>query len=725
MKIKTYFTLLFLQTSYLSVAQKDTISEASRFSEFSLEQLMNIGITTVSKKTEKVSEAPATVFVITQEDIVNRGYLHLKDVLRDLPGMETIENYFSEQGTLIPVRGVVGNNKIIVLVNGKRVNPPGGEEMMFRSDFNILQARQIEVVYGPGSILYGQDAISAIINIITKPPQEKLIVDVMGRGGMNNDKDMVIAISSRVTDETLPYIGVSASFCYTDSDLTKIDKEYPKWWNNNYNNILAKTKIRNTPYRFDNGLNGFLRVESDNSSIQFWHRESSRSSSEGGFTPVLQFVNEAIWHDRTTVISGNNKFSFSDKVNLYSSISYNRYEIDPKSRYVFPVNDSTIFFNDYKYGIGTGVRIDEQLDYTISKHISVTAGLLIAFYDIIPKATVPGGADPNKDIASQGGNFIYYTVKGDSSSKVELPRVTDLRYQNYGAYIEGRFQILKKLKAITGLRIDVDTRFSESPFSPRLALIYDPAETFNIKYIFNKGYLAPAPYFGYNVFDNGQNINTFNANLEAERITSNEINFNYKFKKLSISSAIYYNTQKNLIELEDGRVNAANLVMDSVFLNVDGTGKRVLSHTANSGNTIAYGTDLFGSYKNEHVSVWISFSYVNFHIYENNEKSGLSGISPVNIRFGVTWFPAKMVSVTPSIIFRSTPDNSITSFGLEEEIKNPYQLNIHINYKPTKRFMIFINGTNITNHKYALKGVISPTPQETIRVLAGLRFIIK
>lgn len=725
MKTKTYFTLLLSLACYFSQAQQDTVLQASRFSEFSLEQLMNIKITTASKKTEKVSEAPATVFVITQEDIMNRGYLYLKDVLRDLPGMETIENYFSEQGTLVPVRGVVGNNKIVVLVNGRRVNPPGGEEMMFRSDFNILQAKQIEIIYGPGSLLYGQDALSAVINIITKQPQEKLNVDVMGRGGMNDGKDMAIAISSRVTDETHPYIGLSASFSYTDSDLTKIDEEYPKWWNNNYNNILEKTKIRNTPYRFDKGLNGFLRVESDNSSIQFWHRESSRSSSEGGFTPVLQFVNEAIWHDRTTVMSGNNKFSFSDKVNLYSSISYSRYEIDPETRYVFPINDSTIFLNDYKYGIGTGARIEEQFDYEISKKISLTAGLLATFYNIIPKATIPGAADPNKDIASQGGSFVYYTIKADSSSKVELPRVTDIRYQNYGAYIEGRFQLFKKLKAITGLRMDVDTRFSESPFSPRLALIYKLSETFNIKYIFNKGYLAPAPYFGYNVFDNGQNINTFNANLEAERITSNEINFNCKFKKLSMSSAVYYNTQKNLIELEDGRVNPANLVQDSVFVNADGTGKRVLSQTANSGNSIAYGTDLFCTYTGEKVSLWASFSYVNFETIQNNIKSGLSGISPVNMRFGVTWFPVKMLSVTPSIIFRSTPDNIITTFGLEEEIKNPYQLNIHINYKPTKRFVIFINGTNITNHKYALKGVISSTPQETIRILAGLRFIFK
>lgn len=50
----------------------------------------------------------------------------------------------------------------------RRHGPPGGENMMFRSDISVRDADQIEVVYGPGSTLYGQDAISAVINLITR-----------------------------------------------------------------------------------------------------------------------------------------------------------------------------------------------------------------------------------------------------------------------------------------------------------------------------------------------------------------------------------------------------------------------------------------------------------------------------------------------------------------------------------------------------------------------------
>jgi outer membrane receptor protein involved in Fe transport len=127
-------------------------------------------ITSASRREERATAAPATVIVIDRRDIELRGYSQLIDVLRDLPGMETIEFFFSEFGTQVPIRGISGNNKIVVLVNGMRVNPPGGENFPFRSDFSVRHAERIEVVYGSGSTLYGQDAISAVINVVTIDP---------------------------------------------------------------------------------------------------------------------------------------------------------------------------------------------------------------------------------------------------------------------------------------------------------------------------------------------------------------------------------------------------------------------------------------------------------------------------------------------------------------------------------------------------------------------------
>ena len=158
----------------------------------SLEELMNVEVatvTTASKQRRRPPTLPPPSIVVTAHDIKLRGYSNLKDVFRDLPGMETTENYFSEIGTLVPVRGIVGNNKIVVLVNGMRVNPPGGEFFPFRSDFSVRDVEQIEVIYGPGSTLYGQDAISAVINVKTKEPSEGQLGEVGVDGGLYNERE--------------------------------------------------------------------------------------------------------------------------------------------------------------------------------------------------------------------------------------------------------------------------------------------------------------------------------------------------------------------------------------------------------------------------------------------------------------------------------------------------------------------------------------------------------
>src|SRR3954454_13662971 len=154
----------------------------------SLGQLLDPNITTASRALERSTEAPATVYVITSGDIRVRGYSTLSDVLKDLPGMETVEQYYTEQGTLVPVRGVVGNNKIVLLINGMRVNPPGGEELMIRSDVSVRFADKIEVIYGPGSTLYGQDAISAVINIKTRNPGDATL-EILGGFGPYGTKE--------------------------------------------------------------------------------------------------------------------------------------------------------------------------------------------------------------------------------------------------------------------------------------------------------------------------------------------------------------------------------------------------------------------------------------------------------------------------------------------------------------------------------------------------------
>src|SRR6202048_3039634 len=137
-----------------------------------LEELMNITITTASRTTEGLTDAPARVQVVTPAQIQRRGYRSLSDVLKDLPDFKVDLAGNWDFPAEITVEGVRGAARVILLLDGIRVSSPTNEPLPIVANYPVHTARQIEIVYGPASALYGADAFSAVINIITKDANE-------------------------------------------------------------------------------------------------------------------------------------------------------------------------------------------------------------------------------------------------------------------------------------------------------------------------------------------------------------------------------------------------------------------------------------------------------------------------------------------------------------------------------------------------------------------------
>jgi hypothetical protein len=169
--------------------------------------------------------------------------------------------------------------------------------------------------------------------------------------------------------------------------------------------------------------------------LQAWYRGARRSSAEG-FTPILGYLPEAVWEDWQAVVEAKYSAKLSDRVRLDTAVTLNWYQVDPSTRYVFPANNTQWFLNDFKYGVGYSVSIEESLRVDITKKLSLLAGVDYAYYDIVPKSTVPGGANAGDTIAQiqqQGGSFVYYTTPNDPSSRQLIPRVTHATYDVYGS----------------------------------------------------------------------------------------------------------------------------------------------------------------------------------------------------------------------------------------------------------------------------------------------------
>jgi outer membrane receptor for ferrienterochelin and colicins len=140
----------------------------------SLEALLNLPVDSVegaARHTQRLTEAPASVTVITATDIETFGWRTLADVLRSVRGFHvTYDRNYSYVGVRAFGRPTDYNNRVLVLLNGHRVNDSIYDGALIGTEFPLDMAMvdRIEVVRGPGSALYGTSAFFAVVNVISK-----------------------------------------------------------------------------------------------------------------------------------------------------------------------------------------------------------------------------------------------------------------------------------------------------------------------------------------------------------------------------------------------------------------------------------------------------------------------------------------------------------------------------------------------------------------------------
>ncbi len=145
----------------------------NEYLDLDIAQLMNITITSVAKKEQRLADAAAAVFVITQEDIRRSGATAIPDVLAMAPGLQVAK--ISASKWSVSSRGFPGytSNKLLVLVDGRSVYSPAYSGTFWDAQGMMLEdIDRIEVIRGPGGTLWGANAVNGVINIITKKAED-------------------------------------------------------------------------------------------------------------------------------------------------------------------------------------------------------------------------------------------------------------------------------------------------------------------------------------------------------------------------------------------------------------------------------------------------------------------------------------------------------------------------------------------------------------------------
>ena len=376
-------------------AQKTDKSASSNdsiylFADLPLEELMKIKITTASKISQNANTAAATTIVITEKQIAIRGYQTLVDVLRDLPDFKIDDNASSSSGNTITIRGITGQDKFIIMLDGVRISSPTNETLPVFANYPINLAEQIEVVYGPVSAMYGADAVSGIINIISKKAFEKdLIVKASSIAGTNSYTNSSLYLNKKLSDDL--NLVFSGQYLYDkQADLSKV---YPN--NPDVNIDGYKTGTQNTIYgpmkipgavtpAYEAPMKGYnlygsLRFKEFSFSA---FSNYAQVSSAIGFKASNTIYNKDAYLGKSVTMFNAQHTKEIKNLTFTSLLMGSRYITSPNSNYR---NVFVGFTPAYKFEMGSMIKAAEQIDWKASQKINLIAGGTVEFFNSTPK----------------------------------------------------------------------------------------------------------------------------------------------------------------------------------------------------------------------------------------------------------------------------------------------------------------------------------------------------
>ena len=315
------------------------------FNNLSLADLLNTEVVTASRTKESANRAPGTIVVVPRQQIKERGYRNLADILKDLPGVDYSHGQSSTSYNLFTIRGLQGNNKFVILQNGLRISSPTGEQAPIMDNFPLYHVKQVEIVYGPASALYGADAFTGVVNLITDAQNTDIEVsyeagsDSHGYGhfqtGFNWGDSLTVRLGGHYQNSKHSDLAADYSDIYTIGDLvtfngdTIVEAE---------NRVCPRFPTRSYTINFEATFDEKLSLRYTESSFR-------NTTTVGDRPNHNDYARNPNWYTDLSSLSAQYQLDINDKWSSSMQGSYNVYEIDPRTKFA---NTFVNFVDGYK-----------------------------------------------------------------------------------------------------------------------------------------------------------------------------------------------------------------------------------------------------------------------------------------------------------------------------------------------------------------------------------------
>ena len=475
-----------------------------------LEELMSLEVITASKQSQRISEVAATVRVITAAQIKERGYMTLEEALSDLPGIQ-FRNIVGFNSYIF-LRGIFTQNQAtLLLVDGVQINELNSGGFYAGGQFNLSNVKRIEVVYGPASALYGTNAISGIINIITHDPADN-------QGGSIN----VSAgnFNTRTYDAGYGYYDKKSNFGFSVAGMyketTKADLGGIKGDNNWTDNMEN--------FEDDWSLDGKLQYKDLHAGVVFQDKQASRTTNYK--TIGSDYLDSgSLWHIR--FFNGYLKYltRISRRLSNQALLYYrNATVMDNTIAYIRSDTSETGGQTGY-YRPNDLFGIENQLYITPIEKMSMIAGLVL-----------------ERERLAESFSITY---SGSPDVKAPVPPKPDMMTNTlFSGYLQLQYRILKNTELTIGFRHD-NSSYYGAVNTPRIGLVVN-YNKITAKLLYTEAFRAPKPW-DY-TYEDG------NPDLKPEIMKSMELALGYTFTNNFIAQlSVYKNHMKRIFTREERR----------------------------------------------------------------------------------------------------------------------------------------------------------------------------
>lgn len=464
-------------------------------------------VTTASSVEENINEAPVPVTIITAEMIENLGYnKNLKQILATyVPGMTEVQSQWDDN---IAMHGAYARNQELILVmeNGHRLNNRTLNSCSMDYSISTEKIDHIEVLRGPASSLYGNVALSAVVNIITKSGTSLNSLKAKYGYGTFNTHKADLTIGTRFMDADIFAWG---SFYLSDGQQRSIGDDVKAEYLRRFFDIqpAAGQYAHIDTYKEKPCYDVGLTFKYKNFNLSFSRKNSRKVSQLSDFSGLYDYERYRIFDG---IKPGSNKESTHAElgytkqfrhVKLSASVYgdwYDTYFYDVESPEVPEEEDVPDEERTYSHGLYVFTK---EREYTLGGNLRAAAEYRLG--------SMPG----NLLIGAQFEHFsLYDHYMLDGYDYTELSSVSEAARDlndiigsenNLSFYVQDKQHIARKLILNAGARFDIKSRFKQdniTAFSPRLALIYLLKNDLSMKLTYSKSFVDMA----YNYRSTGQ-----------------------------------------------------------------------------------------------------------------------------------------------------------------------------------------------------------------------------